>query len=74
LAHRLSKNGSLSGAKVHNYYETSNLLAVFFINPLLFEKKELFLQRKSGKSHPSTKKSQANKGSEVIMPNFSVVP
>jgi hypothetical protein len=48
----------------------SKLLADFCINPLLFEKKRLILQRKGDESHLSTKKIQTNKGSEVIMPEY----
>ena len=48
----------------------SKLLADFCINPLLFEKKRLILQRKEDEGQLSTKKIQTNKGSEVIMPEY----
>ena len=48
----------------------SKLLADFGINPLLFEKKRLILQRKGDVGQLSTKKIQTNKGSEVIMPEY----
>ena len=48
----------------------SKLLADFCINPLLFEKKRLILQRKGDVGQLSTKKIQTNKGSEVIMPEY----
>ena len=50
----------------------SKLLADFCINPLLFEKKRLILQRKGDVGQLSTKKIQTNKGSEVIMPEFDL--
>jgi hypothetical protein len=48
----------------------SKLLAVFCINPLFFEKKELNLQRKGDDESSFDKKSQTNKESEVIMPEY----
>ena len=50
----------------------SKLLADFCINPLLFEKKRLILQRKGDVGQLSTKKIQTNKESEVIMPEFDL--
>ena len=48
----------------------SKLLAVFYINTLLFEKKELNLQQKGDDESSFDKKSQTNKESEVIMPEY----
>ena len=48
----------------------SKLLIDFCINPLLYEKKRLILQRKGDVGQLSTKKIQTNKGSEVIMPEY----
>ena len=48
----------------------SKLLIDFCINPLLFEKKRLILQRKGDVGQLSTKKIQTNKESEVIMPEY----
>lgn len=45
-------------------------MADFCINPLLFEKKELILQRKRDEGQFSIKKIQTNKGSEAIMPEY----
>ncbi len=45
-------------------------MAVFHINTLLFEIKELNLQRKGDDESSFDKKSQTNKESEVIMPEY----
>ncbi|MBP3845889.1 MAG: hypothetical protein J6E48_12245 [Prevotella sp.] len=50
----------------------SKLLAVFCINPLLFEKKRLILQRKGDVGQLSTKKIKTNKESEVIMSDYDL--
>ena len=50
----------------------SKLLIDFCINPLLYEKKRLILQRKGDVGQLSTKKIRTNKGSEVIMPEFDL--
>ena len=48
----------------------SKLLIDFCINPFLYEKKRLILQRKGDVGQLSTKKIRTNKGSEVIMPEY----